>query len=266
MKALRQMGSGFIIGAISLLLVIGGISLSLAESSSAPSLPPTPSPIPTTFAVEFASPAPSAIPSPTIFVTPTSELIVDTSPTATLAQAVTCTIPGGWKAITVGTNDTLYSIAERYKTTADNLNTSNCLNGLVPGPGTIIYVPPVPTVTVIPCGPPSSWIKGYTVKTGDNLYRVSLLYRTTVPQLQSSNCMGSSTIIHVGQLLWVPNVPTSTPAFTATVPTLTNTASSTPDFSTPTNTATSTSTFVITASPVPATQTPSITPEPTQSQ
>jgi len=112
MKALRQMGSGFIIGIISLLLVIGGISLSLAESS-APALPPTPSPIPTTFAVEFASPIASPTPFP---ILPTDTLVV--LPSATLPPAVTCTIPGGWLPITIGANDTLYSIAERYKTTS----------------------------------------------------------------------------------------------------------------------------------------------------
>jgi LysM repeat protein len=270
MKALRQMGSGFIIGAISLLLVIGGISLSLAESS-APEIPPTPSPIPTTFAVEFASPLPS----------PTNLLEIPTElptlfPTATLvlAQPTSCTIPPGWIAITIGTNDTLYSIAERYKTTADNLEISNCLNNTLPAAGSIIFVPPVPTVTVIPCGPPSSWIKAHTVKAGENLYRISLLYRTSVAQLQSANCMGSSTIIHVSQLLWVPNVPTSTPGITITATstatvvtststanfsTPTNTPTNTPDFSTPTNTATNTPLPTSTWSP-----TPSVTP-PTQS-
>jgi len=260
MKALRQMGSGFIIGIISLLLVIGGISLSLAESS-APEVPPTPSPIPTTFAVEFASPLPSPTPFPE---TPTEAPTL--LPTSTIAQQVTCTIPAGWLPITVGVNDTLYSIAERYKTTADNLDTSNCLNNTPPTTGSIIYVPPVPTVTVIPCGPPPHWIKGHTVQAGENLYRISLLYRTTVQQLQSANCMGSSTIIHVGQLLWVPNVVTSTPAVTNTVVSSTptqpaNTATNTPDFSTPTNTATktpdfSTSTPSPTLSPFPS-QTPS---------
>ena len=260
MKALRQMGSGFIIGAISLLLVIGGISLSLAESSP-PSLPPTPSPIPTKFAVEFSSSATSAISSPTQLLPPTNTAIVNAPPTATLVQATTCSIPNGWIAITVSANDTLYSIAERYKTTADNLNTSNCLNNLIPPAGSVIFVPPVPTVTVIPCGPPSSWIKAYAVKTGDNLYRVSLLYRTTVAKLQSANCMGSSTIIHVGQSLWVPNVPTSTPAFTATVPTSTNTVTNTPDYST------ATATLIVTTSPTSTTaptQTPSLTPLPSQ--
>jgi LysM repeat protein len=263
MKALRQMGSGFIIGAISLLLVIGGISLSLAETS-APEIPPTPSPIPTTFAVEFASPLPSltlppALPSDTPASLPTA--------TATLAlvQPVTCNFPAGWIAIVVGANDTLYSIAERYKTTADSLDASNCLNNRLPAAGSVLYVPPVPTVTVIPCGPPASWIKAHSVKAGENLYRISLLYRTTVTQLQSANCMGSSTIIHVGQMLWVPNVPTSTPAVTATGTftfTPTNTATRTPDFSTPTNTATNTPDFS-TATTAP-TQTPSLTPLPTQ--
>lgn len=228
MKALRQIGSGFIIGIISLLLVIGGISLSLAETS-APPPPSTPSPLPTTFAVEFASP----LPSPTLFLETSTETAT-LHLTATLAQAASCPIPPGWIPIVVGVNDTLYSIAERYKTTADNLNTSNCLNNILPAAGSTLYVPPVPTVTVIPCGPPSSWIKAHTVKAGENLYRISLLYRTTVPQLQTANCMGSSTIIHVGQALWVPNVPTSTP---------THTPSNTPDFSTPTNTATKTPDF-----------------------
>lgn len=261
MKVLRQLGSGFVIGAVSLLLVIGGISLSLAETS-APSLPPTPSPLPTDFIVEFASP----LPSPTLPLTlPTDSLVF--ASTATLAQPVSCNFPAGWIAVTVGANDTLYSIAERYKTTADNLDRSNCLNNIPPAAGSLLYVPPVPTVTVIPCGPPSSWVRAHTVKAGENLYRISLLYRTTVAQLQIANCMGSSTIIHVGQLLWVPNVPTSTPGITATsartstntlIPsTPTPTATITPGFGTPTNTATST--------PVPtstATPTPSVTPFP----
>jgi len=256
MKALRQMGSGFIIGIFSLLLVIGGISLALAETS-APTPPPTPTPFPTTFSVEFASPIPS----------PTQPLTVstDTSTPLPIATAVVqatavCTVPSGWLPITVGANDTLYTIAERYKTTADILDANNCLGNTIPAPGQILYVPPVPTVTVIPCGPPSSWIKAHSVKAGENLYRISLLYRTTVARLQSANCMGSSTIIHIGQLLWVPNVATSTPAITITntpVPPTsisTNTATVTPDFSTPT------STFIVTSSPVP----PTATTAPTQ--
>jgi LysM repeat protein len=258
MKALRQMGSGFIIGAVSLILVIGGISLALAETSSS-TLPPTASPTSTTFAVEFASPLPTQnIPTASSTATPTT--VVNTP------QAASCNIPSGWIALSVGTNDTLYSIAERYKTTADNLSIGNCLDTTTVPAGSILYVPPVPTVTVIPCGPPFGWIKSYSVKAGDNLFRISLLYRTTVAKLQSANCMGSSTKINVGQVLYVPNVATSTPKVTITntpVPTTaipTNTYTVTPDFSTPTPT------FIVTSSPIPTTFTPSITPLPSATQ
>jgi len=253
MKALRQMGSGFIIAAISLILVIGGISLALTESSVPPQQP-TPSPIPTTFAVEFASPFPTQE-IPTTLPTQTS------LPTATIAQPASCSIPGGWILITVGTSDTLYSIAERYKTTADNLSMGNCLNSTALNAGSSLYVPPVPTVTVIPCGPPSTWVKSHTVKAGENLFRISLLYRTTVAQLQSANCMGASNIIHVGQVLWVPNVPTSTPAITIIK---TNTAAPTSTFTKTPDFSTSTSTFVVTSSPTPtSTPTPTNTSPPT---
>ena len=253
MKALRQLGSGFIIGAISLLLVIGGISLSLAETSI-PSQPPTASPTNTTFAVEFSSPFPLPTQS-TPSTTPTQTLLVSTN----TSQAV-CNIPSGWVPITVGANDTLYSIAERYKTTADNLSIGNCLTNTIVTVVSVLYVPLVPTVTVIPCGPPANWIKAHVVKAGENLFRISLLYRTTVSRLQSANCMGSSTIIHVGQVLWVPNVPTSTPAVTNTAtrtPTPTATSTKTPDFSTPT------ATSIVTSTSVPATATPSNTSIPT---
>jgi LysM repeat protein len=257
MKALRQMGGGFIIAIVSILLVIGGISLSLAETF-APSLPPTPSPLPTTFAVEFASPLPTSTLPPAL---PTDTL----APPPTAAAQPLCIIPPGWVSIIVGANDTLYTIAERYKTTAETLNQANCLNNLPPAVGATLYVPPVPTVTVIPCGPPAGWVRTHLVQPGENLYRISLLYRTTVALLQSANCMGASTLIHAGQLLWVPNVPTSTPAVTATpfntntpLPfTDTPTPTITPDFGTPTLTATNPPAPTSTPSP-----TPSLTPFP----
>jgi LysM repeat protein len=242
MKALRQMGSGFIIGTLSLILVIGGISLSLAETS-APSQPPTPSPIPTTFAVEFASPFPTSTLPPPI---PTDTLLPMAS--ATIAQAsVACTRPNNWIAVTVGANDTLYTIAQRYNTTVEELNEKNCLNFSNPAPGIVIYVPAVPTKVVVQCFPPATWVKKHVVQPGDNLYRIALSYGISYPQLQNGNCMGSSVTIFAGQVLWVPNISTLTPAVTSTktpdFSTPTNTVTKTPDFSTPTNTATKTPDF-----------------------
>ena len=254
MQALRQMGGGVLIAIISLLLVVGGISLSLAETK-----PPQPTPLPPIIIVtslEQPTSTPILVNTNTV-ESPTLTAIV--MPSATLAIPIVCNPPAGWLQIVINNNDTLYTIAERYKTTAEILSANNCLGNTIPVAGSLLYVPPVPTVTVIPCGAPGGWIKAYSVQPGDNLYRISLLYRTTVPQLQRANCMGSSITIYTGQLLWVPNVPTSTPGITI-VPTF-NTV-------TPSLTPSPTSTFIVTESPVPtntsvpATATASITPFP----
>ena len=256
MQALRQMGGGVLIAIISLLLVVGGISLSLAETK--PPQQPTPLP-PVIIVTSLEQPTSTLILVNTNTVEPPPTLTATVMPSATLAVPVVCNPPAGWLQIVINTNDTLYTIAERYKTTAEILSANNCLGNTLPAAGSLLYVPPVPTVTVIPCGPYSGWIKAYSVQPGDNLYRISLLYRTTVPQLQIANCMGSSITIYTGQLLWVPNVPTSTPGITV-VPTFNSV--------TPSLTPLPTSTFIVTESPVPtntsvpATATASITPFP----
>jgi LysM repeat protein len=113
--------------------------------------------------------------------------------------------------VTTGAGDTVYTLAQRYKTTADSLNAANCLTAAELPAGIALYVPPVATVTVIPCGPPFGWVRAYTVQRGDSLFRIALSYNITYTQLQRGNCMGSSTTIYPGQRLWVPNVPRNTP-------------------------------------------------------
>jgi LysM repeat protein len=127
--------------------------------------------------------------------------------TALAAAPTTCTPPSGWIQITTGSGDTVYEIAQRYKTTAENLNAANCLTSAELPAGLALYVPPVPTVTVIPCGPPAGWVRNYVVQRGDTLFGIAISYNITYPQLQRGNCMGSSTTIYAGQRLWVPNVP-----------------------------------------------------------
>lgn len=127
------------------------------------------------------------------------------------------------------------------------------------------------TLTLIPCGAPAGWIT-YTVKSGDNLFRLGLAYRITVTQLQNANCLGISTHIIVGQKIYVPNVSTSTPAITNTLtptitrtPTLTSspttipataTFTTTPTLALPTETPTPTDTATATSTPT-STDTPS---------
>jgi LysM repeat protein len=210
MKTLRQLGGGVIVAIFSVILVIGGIFLSLAET-----LPPaaTPTQIPPTFPESFPTPTATTMDLPAT-ATQTATLPTSTetaSPTLAAVAATSCTPPSGWILVTSGSGDTVYTLAQRYKTTAENLNAANCLTSAELPAGMALYVPPVPTVTVIPCGPPFGWVRNYIVQPGDTLFRIALSYNITYPRLQRANCMGSSTIIYVGQRLWVPNVPTRTP-------------------------------------------------------
>ena len=225
MQTMRQLGVGLIVAIVSIVLVVGGIFLSLAET-----LPPpgTPTQIPPTFPESFPTPTTSTIFTLTSFVdllTPS-----ETASPTPLVSPTPCTPPVGWIRVTTGAGDTVYSLAQRYKTTAESLNAANCLTAAELPAGSALYVPPVPTVTVIPCGPPAGWVKRHIVQPGDNLFRIALSYGITYPQLQRANCMGSSTTIYPGQRLWVPNVPTRTPGVTIIpdFPTATETSPSYP--------------------------------------
>ncbi len=75
-----------------------------------------------------------------------------------------------------------------------------------------------PTVTT--CAPPSGWVQGYTVRSGDTLYTVGLRYGVTGDALRVANCLVGDRIL-AGQLLWVPAqapVDTSTPTAQPTLP------------------------------------------------
>ncbi len=258
MQSLRQLGGGVIIALVSVILVIGGISLALAETLPAQATPSAMAPtlsldFPTaTFTISpIISETTTAIVSQTLTPFLTNTLFVPTVP-------VTCTPRSGWIRILTGAGDSVYSLAQQYKTTAENLGAANCLTSMDLPTGFALYVPPVPTVTVVPCGPPAGYVKRHVVQAGDNLYRIAVSYGLTYQQLQRANCMGSSTTIHSGQVLWVPNVATRTPVPGVTIvpdfPTSTPSQTSQP---TALPTATATSTLIPT---VPPTVTPSNTP------
>jgi LysM repeat protein len=249
MQSLRQLGGGVIIAIISILLVIGGISLALAET-----LPPqaTPTPIPPTISLDF----PTATFTPSlVFPETTTETATATLPlvntdiafaTNTLYVQPSCNPPTGWVPVAVTTSDSLYSLAQRYKTTPENLGAANCLSSFDVPVGFVVYVPFVPTVTVVPCGPPAGYVRRYVVRPGDTLSSIARLYGITYTTLQRANCMGSSTTIYSGQLLWVPNIMIILPTRTA-IPGITLIPN-----------ITATNTYA--PPPPPSTLTPSVTP------
>jgi LysM repeat protein len=214
MQAARQLGSGLFYALISFVLVVGGLSLALAEGNN--SISPTSTPIPTT-------PPQTFTPVPSTQVGSTLIPAINPSPTQTFPPTTNCIPPSGWILITVQSGESLSSLAARYQVSLQQLQQANCLTTQLLPPGYGIFVPPQPTITTIPCGPFSGWIRGYIVQPGDTLFHIATIYRTTVDDLERANCKSNSTLIFAGERLWVPNVPTITPGVTII-----------PDFDTPT--------------------------------
>jgi hypothetical protein len=264
MGALRQLGSGIIYGLVSVMLVVGGLSLALAESYTAPPPAPTSSlPIvPETLTPTLAGP--TSLPTST------------PQPTSTPLPPTNCPPPPGWVRIYVEPYDTVESLAFRFRVWPYQLVQANCLLTNSLAPGFAIYVPPPPPPpTAVPCGAPYGWIRNYIVRPGDTLYSIAVLFQTDVYELERANCNFSG-YITAGSWLWVPNVPTATaaPSQTPTViiinefststplPTNTEIPTGTATF-TPTATTTPTPTYTVTSLPSP-TLTPTVTAFPTQ--
>ena len=254
MQAARQLGNGLFYALISIVLVVGGLSLALAENkigspaTSTPSITPLPqtsTQLPSTQAAPTQAGAPA-----TQAISPATQTKIP-SPTQTSPILNNCIPPSGWMLITVKSGESLSSIAARYRLTVEQLAEANCLSVQSLPPGYGIYVPPLPARTPIPCGPFPGWIRGYVVQPGDTLFHIATLYRTTVQDLQRANCKANSTVIFSGDRLWVPNVPTITPGVTLI-----------PTFTTPTEIPTEPLTF--TPLPFTATILPTYTSQPEQ--
>jgi LysM repeat protein len=136
---------------------------------------------------------------------------------ASATPAPTVAGGGSQTAYIVQPGDTLFRLSLRFRTTVAALQAANGLGGsiriyagqrlLVPGSGPAPA--PRPTVTVAP------GVVTHVVRSGENLFRIGLRYRTTVAALQAANGLGSSILIYVGQTLVIPGSST-TPAPAAT--------------------------------------------------
>jgi len=209
MRSLRELGNALVVALISIGLMVGSLSISLVEF--VPQVTPTaadnlfPSPIPLT-ATDTPSPTLTSTDSPespTPSTTPTS--------TITFTPPASCPPPSGWGQIIIQAGETLDSIAARYRTSKDEVRRANCLliDSLVPG--SVLYVPPVATTTVVACNSGAAdWSKSYVVRPGDTLYSIAWNYYSSANLVKTVNCHPSD-LIYNGDLLWVPNVATRTP-------------------------------------------------------
>lgn len=208
MQGLRDFGNALIVALLSIGLVIGALSISLVEfrpeaaATATDTLLPSPAPLTATATLPPTfTPLPGLEPA-TLTAIPTFTNIV---------MPGSCQPPPGWGQIFIQGNDTLNSIAARYRISKDQLKTSNCLSSDNLVTGTILYVPPAPTSTAIVCSQGAAgWVKTYVVKSGDTLYSIASNHYTTAGLLRNVNCRKGN-LIYPGEVLWVPNVATRTP-------------------------------------------------------
>jgi len=274
MRNFRELRWGIAAGFLSLIILVGAILLSFYEGQLDLILAPSPT---TTFSIAEVFPSPTQF-IPTITLekvtsifqqptrTPTELLLITSAPSQTIIPTTihhACIPPEGWIPISIGPDIILELISEIYNISIEDLLAANCLDSTNIGALDTLYIyAPTPTSSVLQCGPPQDWIT-YKVKSGDNLFRIGLAYGLTVSELQFANCLGYSTLIITGQILYVPNI---IPITIAPSPTLTKKPRKTPRVKHPTPTPTqeiiytSTPLPTLTGTPIPTTPHPTLTP------
>ncbi|MDD6878997.1 MAG: LysM peptidoglycan-binding domain-containing protein, partial [bacterium] len=95
--------------------------------------------------------------------------------------------------------DTLYSIANKFNTTVNELKAANNLTSNLLNIGEKIIIP----AKIVEINPDD--YSKYTVEKGDSLYSIAKKYNTTVDELLKINQL-SSTNLSIGQQLFVPKI------------------------------------------------------------
>jgi LysM repeat protein len=128
-----------------------------------------------------------------------AEAATETPPTAEPAAAGDTTCP---PTHTVQTGENLYRIALKYGLTYQELASANGIaNANQVTVGTVLNIPGCGTgAGAAPTGTTGT----YTVKAGDNLYRIALNFGVTYQELAAYNNITDPTVLVVGQVLNIP--------------------------------------------------------------
>ncbi|WP_019414888.1 LysM peptidoglycan-binding domain-containing protein [Paenisporosarcina sp. TG20] len=133
--------------------------------------------------------------------------------------------PTNTTTYTVKSGDTLSKIALQFKTSVSSIQQLNNISSHMIHPGQVLKISgsaPAPSTPVAPAPTPvPAATSTYTVKSGDTLGKIALLYKTTVTNIQKLNNL-STHIIQIGQVLKIsgtvqaePVVPDPTPSVPA---------------------------------------------------
>lgn len=109
----------------------------------------------------------------------------------------------GFREYIVQPGDTLFSIANRFGVTVQDIVRANNIadpNRIFPGQRLVIPTPGVP----IP--PPDERFREYTVQPGDTLWSIARRFGVTVNELVQINQITDPNLIRVGQTLLIPQV------------------------------------------------------------
>ncbi len=167
-------------------------------------------------------PSENAIPTekPEVFTEITIAPTEEPSPTV-------CPIPEGWQPYEMKIGDSLEGLAGERLSQLTDVMAGNCLTRPGALPGTILYLPPppptltptitstptitpTPTITLRACNYPEGWVR-YSLKPGDTLFKLGVLYHTSEVDLLTGNCLAFGTALHAGDILLVPPPSTATP-------------------------------------------------------
>lgn len=130
---------------------------------------------------------------------PISVAVGESKPSLTRAQVAAARRESDGSTHTVGSGDTISSIARRYRVSQTELKRSNGLSSSMIRVGQVLQIPQSGSVRS------ASSYRNHRVRSGQTLASIARRYDVSIADLRHANDLGGSSLIKVGQTLRVPS-------------------------------------------------------------